>query len=272
MLRGTTIGAGPGQQTIGLTDETVRSPLAGTKRNADASVLVVEDESLMQMFLGGGLSGSGYRVSTAGSLSEARALLARTLFDLLLLDLILPDGNGLDLMPDVPTDRTGVIVLTSMDNYEEKLKGLALGIDDFLTKPFSVEELLLRCRNLLRRLQGSQDGAERKKKNPRDVCRFRSWRFTPATRSLYAPDGREVTLTPIECQLLHALIDSAGRPLTRAELLDALDHPAEGRTERSIDWFVLKLRRKLGDDAKQPCLIGRQHGVGYRFLTAVSWE
>lgn len=227
--------------------------------------LLVEDDAAMLYFLGDAFATAGYDTRCAASAADARTALKQQRYDLVVLDIGLPDGSGLDLIPDCRSHpRTGIIILTGSTGQEERLLGLGLGVDDYLTKPFSIEELLLRSRNLLRRLSGDGTVESTSPGNPVGY-RFGDWEFDLPRRRLIPTNGEPVALTRNECQLLHALVARAGETLERVELLKAIGHAPEMGNDRAIDWLILKLRRKLNEDARAPLFIFSEYGCGYRF-------
>ncbi len=234
-------------------------------------LLLVEDELVQQSFLHGVFATAGYDVVIANTVAEARIALAEHDLALAVVDVRLPDGSGYDLVPFIRRYRVsmGVVILTSRDGEADRLAGLELGVDDYITKPFNPRELLLRVRNLLQRLPAGGGKGREEQVRP-TAYRFAGRRFDPVNRTLETPNGDLTVLTLSEARLLEALIRQAGAALARRELLDAIGR-TEASSARAVDWLVLRLRRKLVDDARNPQLIRGIRGVGYRFNAQADW-
>ena len=227
-------------------------------------LLVVEDDEFVQQLLAACLENEGYEVSLAVSGKEMFGLLDRGRVDLVLLDLGLPDEDGLVLTRQIRSRSTlPIIVLTARKERENRLAALELGADDYLTKPCDPRELVLRVRNVLARSGTGATGAGRSA--PAEVLRFGGWVIDIAGRTLTAPDGRDVRLTGAEFNLLVALVGAPNRALTRGYLLDAVSRLESGATERMIDVLVNRLRGKIEADPKKPELIVTIVGYGYKF-------
>jgi two-component system alkaline phosphatase synthesis response regulator PhoP len=224
---------------------------------AGKKVLVVDDDvktvELVRLYL----NRDGYQVLTAYDGIEALHLARESCPDLIVLDLMLPDIDGLEVCrtlrheSDVP-----IIMLTARTTDQDKLAGLDLGADDYVTKPFSPKELAARVRAVLRRLPGEHGPEEIK----RDEL---SMNFTKH-EALFA--GRPLNLTSVEFKLLGALAKEPGRVFSRASLIEeALGYDFEG-FDRTIDVHILNLRRKLEPDPSHPRYIKTVYGVGYKFV------
>jgi two-component system alkaline phosphatase synthesis response regulator PhoP len=224
---------------------------------AGKKVLVVDDDvktvELVKLYL----NRDGYRVITAGDGNEALRLARETSPDLIVLDIMLPGMNGLDVCrvlrdeSDVP-----IIMLTALTTDDDRLKGLDLGADDYVTKPFSPRELAARVRAVLRRLPGER-GPERITHGELLVDFLKHEAFLK---------GRSLDLTPIEFKLLGALVKEPGRVFSRAQIIDkALGHDFNG-FDRTIDVHILKLRRKLEPDPHHPRYLKTVYGAGYKLL------
>jgi two-component system torCAD operon response regulator TorR len=196
------------------------------------------------------LEAEGFRVSTAELGSQASELTANYNFDLIILDLNLPDEDGLYIARELRAKSDiGIIMLTSRKEDIDRVVGLEMGADDYVTKPFFPRELVARVKNLLRRLSMPRGG-----------------RRTDGVD----PTGREVNLTRAEFDLLTALVNSAGRVLSRDQLLDAIGSQFWTPVDRTIDVLVSRLRRKMETDPKAPTIIITSHGYGYKFAPAVT--
>jgi DNA-binding response OmpR family regulator len=209
------------------------------------------------------------RAISASRRDEAAGLLARHQPDLVVLDLRLGQENGLDLLREIRTNSDVPVIITTGHRREEidRVVGLELGADDYITKPFGLRELLARIRAVLRRREAGQAAAQRDLEKGR--CRFGSWQLDRKNRRLTNSQGEPVTLTKGEYALLIAFLNAPQRPLSREQLLQAT-RVHEDVFDRSIDVQVLRLRRKLETDASAPSIIRTERGVGYVFALPVA--
>jgi DNA-binding response OmpR family regulator len=223
------------------------------------TILVVDDERKIVDLARDYLEHAGFAVRTAGDGPSALEILARDRPDLVVLDLGLPGLDGLDVTRQIRRDSNlPVIMLTARDDELDKLLGLELGADDYLTKPFSLRELVARVRAVLRR---SDAGAL-----PAAGEIVRAGALTLDLPRMRAELGdRSIDLTPTEFQLLAALAGQPGRIFTRSQLLDAVHGVAFESYERAIDTHIKNIRRKLEPDPRRPVHILTVYGVGYRF-------
>src|SRR5579884_1621280 len=214
-------------------------------------VLLVEDERDIIDPLAIYLSKSGFRVSKARDAAAARAIIAAHAIDIALLDIMMPGEDGLSLAGFIrATTNTPIILLTAKAEETDRIVGLELGADDYVTKPFSPRELVARIKAILRR---SSDG--RVKAPDADAFAFGPWVLRTGERQLIDKDGREVALSTGEFNLLLALLTHPKRVLTRDQLLDLSQHRELGAFERSIDNHVSRLRKKVEVDPADPKLI-----------------
>ena len=223
------------------------------------TVLVVDDEAKILRLARDYLEHAGFAVSTADAGKAALATARGAKPDLIVLDLGLPDLDGLDVIRALRKEsNVPIIVLTARDDESDKLVGLELGADDYLTKPFSPKELVARVRAVLRRTENALSGPDseliRTAELTLDVPRMR-----------VTLDQRPVELTPTEFQLLTALARQPGRIFTRAQLLDAVRGVAFESYERAIDAHVKNIRRKLEPNPREPRYVLTVYGVGYKF-------
>ena len=218
----------------------------------DPHLLVVDDDAKLRALLQRYLSSNGFRVSAAADAEEARALMKSMAFDLLILDVMMPGENGLDLTRAVRANsQTPILILTARGDSVDRIAGLENGADDYLPKPFEPRELLLRCGALLRRAAPPARSAHREVKMGEAV-------FDPERGELRRK-GKPVKLTSSEAALLRLFTANAGRAFSRTDLC-----PRLGVTlERSIDVQVTRLRRKIEEDPKLPLYIQTVRGVGY---------
>jgi len=225
------------------------------------SILVVEDEPKIAQLARDYLERGGFKVHIALDGASALAAFRATRPDLAVLDLGLPDRDGLDVLRAVRREsNVPVIILTARGEESDRLVGLELGADDYMVKPFSPKELVARVRAVLRRTEGAPArGAEviHASDLTLDLPRMR---LTVA--------GSPVEVTPTEFQLLAALARQPGRIFTRAQLLEAVQGVAFESYERAIDSHIKNLRRKIETDPRQPRYILTVYGVGYRLAEA----
>ena len=223
-----------------------------------ATILLVDDEEAVQKLLTYPLEQEGFRVLQARDGQEALQRFDREHVDLVVLDLMLPAVDGLDVCRRLRAQSTvPIIMLTARDDELDKVVGLELGADDYITKPFSIREFRSRVRALLRR---SALGAQ---ENGRDLITLDGVEVDTAKRTVRV-DGRTVSLTYVEFELLKTMASKPGRVFTRQALLEALWGNSAYRELRTIDVHVRHLREKLEADPREPTLILTVRGVGYR--------
>jgi len=221
-------------------------------------VLVVEDDRQMRRFLRTTLTALDYRVVEAATVAEATTAVTTHNPDVILMDLALPDGDGIALTGRIRTwSRVPIIVLSARGREEDKVAALDEGADDYLTKPFGVNELLARIRASIRRSAASSPGAEAA------VLEVGPLRIDQARREVTAA-GREVRLTPIEFRLLALLAANAGKVLTHRQILKEVWGPPYVAESHYLRVFMATLRRKIEADPARPRLLLTEPGVGYR--------
>ena len=233
-----------------------------------AQLLVVEDDRNVGATLVERLCAAGYRVTLAESAERARQAWRAQPPQLVLLDVGLPDGNGFDLAVELraAVPQSALIFLTAHGNPDDRVRGLELGADDYLTKPFHFRELLLRIQNCLKR---AQDLAELPGEM-RGVVRIGRARVDFERFSAEA-DGITHALTHKECAVLRLLASRVGKAVSRDEILDRAWSADEFPTSRTVDNFIVRLRRLVEPDADEPRVIRSIRGVGY-LLTEVESE
>ena len=220
------------------------------------TILVVDDEPKIVALARDYLEHAGFTVLTAVDGRSAVETVHRRHPDLVVLDLGLPQLDGLDVTREIRrTSSLPIVMLTARDDELDKLLGLELGADDYLTKPFSPRELVARVKAVLRRTESAG--------TPSEVLRSGGLTID-VPRHRVEVDGRIVELTPTEFELLLALARQPGRILTRSQLLDAIHGIAYEAYERAIDSHVKNLRRKLEPEPSTPRYVLTVHGVGYR--------
>lgn len=223
-------------------------------------ILLIDDDVRLSAMVGDYLKAHGYQVSSAPNLRIGREMLARQTFDALVLDLMLPDGDGLDLCRELrasPRNRSmPLLMLSARGEPTDRIVGLEIGADDYLPKPFEPRELLARIRALLRRTGSQAVDA--------DVWRFGRLEIDSGLRQVRL-EGKACDLTSYQFDLLTVLARHPGRVLSRDQIMDALKgHPLEA-FDRSIDVHISRIRAAIEDDPKEPRRILTVRGVGYVF-------
>jgi two-component system OmpR family response regulator len=225
-------------------------------------VLVVDDDAAMRDVIGSYLEGENFQVSAVADGKAMARILGEKPVDLIVLDLRLAGEDGLELMRKRGSPEVPVIVVTGHRRDEaDRVIGLELGADDYVTKPFSLRELLARIRAVLRRAEAGERRSREKEKRAR--YRFAGWELEMRARQLKSPAGEVVPLTAGEFNLLAAFIHSPHHVLSREQLLAASRVHDEEVFDRSIDVQILRLRRKLEADPSDPKLVKTERGAGY---------
>jgi DNA-binding response OmpR family regulator len=226
-------------------------------------ILVVDDDPAIRLLLRQCLEEEGYRVSEAGTGAQTLEQLASQTFDLVTLDLRLPDSDGLTLSRKI-RERTEVpiIMVTGKNETVDKIVGLELGADDYITKPFQLREVVARVRAVLRRVKIDDGGT---KAHGKSTFRFAGWLLDVAKRELMSGDGRLCELTTSEFDLLVVFATHPNRVLSRDQIMDLLRGHDWSPTDRSIDNLIVRLRRKIEPDPARPSLVKSVRGVGYCF-------
>jgi DNA-binding response OmpR family regulator len=233
-------------------------------------VYVIEDEPDIRRLVCDVLEGYGYAVSAFGSGREAKQAIRRDPPSVCIVDLGLPDMDGLSLVRELWEDvRFGVIILSGRSGVSDRVLGLELGADDYIVKPFEPRELVARVNAVVRRRDQLAVAASG---NDNSKARFGQWTFDPGNLTLTAADGRQESLTAAEASLLAALLRAPNRVLSRDQLqgeatMDRDDFPFD----RAIDVRISRLRKKIEQDAKAPRLIKTVYGAGYLFTAEVTW-
>lgn len=230
----------------------------------DHHILVVDDDEEIRTLLGRYLVSQGYRVSLAADRRELMQRLDTGLYHLIVLDVLLPDGSGLDICRDLRNrSMIPIILLTALKEDVDRIIGLEIGADDYLGKPFNPRELVARIRAILRRAPGTVPGAAIQSYG------FEGYTLEPAHRRVCNPHGDEVALTGAEFDLLHRLLERPGRVLSREQLIDLTKGRDADQFDRSVDVLMSRVRRKLGDD-KALRLIKTVRNGGYQFVAPVT--
>jgi two-component system phosphate regulon response regulator PhoB len=221
-------------------------------------ILIVEDEPDIRSTLEYNLHRDNFQTESVGNLLDAEKILSTSNISLILLDLMLPDGSGLDLCrklkADQSTNSIPIIILTAKDDEVDKVVGFELGADDYVTKPFSVRELILRIKAILKRKVQKPEVTEVERE-------FGELRIDSDSHEVFV-NGEEVSLTALEFRLLKQLVDRRGRVQTRDQLLSDVWGYSADITTRTVDTHIKRLREKLGPIGKYVQTI---RGVGYKF-------
>ena len=236
---------------------------------AEKHILAVDDDAMMRELVADYLSKHGFRVSAVADGKDMARTIDESIVDLVVLDLKLGEEDGLKLVGELRTrSNLPIIIITGHRRDEvDRIVGLELGADDYLTKPFNLRELLARVRAVLRRAE--VDRAAPPKDGKAGGYRFAGWEMNLRTRRLTSPTGASVGLTVGEFSLLSAFLRSPQQVLSREQLLAATRVHDDEVYDRSVDVQILRLRRKLEADPSAPELIKTERGVGYVFAAPV---
>jgi two-component system phosphate regulon response regulator OmpR len=231
-------------------------PEASIEVSTLAHVLMVDDDDRIRRLVQRYLVGQGFRVSATADARAARAVLGGLKFDVLVLDIMMPGEDGLSLLTALREQglEVPVLMLSARGATADRIEGLRAGADDYLSKPFEPEELVLRLKALLKRTRGEQAS---------QTLRFAGLSFDPGKGELRQADGRHVRLTGSEVQLLRALAGNPGEPVSR----EALAQLGGVGADRSVDVAITRLRRKIEPDPAEPVVLQTVRGVGYRLVT-----
>lgn len=237
-------------------------PAAATE--TPTRILFVEDDATISQLLTEILEENGFVASAVTSAAEMDLRLAQDDVDLVVLDVMLPGEDGLSICRRLrAASSMPIIMLTALGGDVDRIIGLEIGADDYVTKPFNSRELVARIRALLRRARAPFAG------NRLRVLQFCGWRLYPGARRLLSPDGAQVTTTSAEFDLLLAFCQNPGRILSREQLLDLTHGGLAGPIERSIDVHVSRIRQKIEPDPRDPALIKTVRLGGYVFTASV---
>lgn len=235
---------------------------------SDGHILIVDDDAQIRQLAGKFLREHGHRVTTARDGREMRQALSTAAIDLVILDIMLPGSNGLDLCREIRSrSALPVIMLTALGTDTDRIVGLEIGADDYLPKPFNPRELLARINAVLRRSRAaggpmSSVGGH--------LLHFEGWTLDTKRRELSNPDGVVVDLSTGEYDLLLAFLEMPQRVLNRDQLMDGAKHRIATGFDRAIDIQVSRLRKKLDTSEDGQAMIKTIRGTGYMFVPAVS--
>jgi len=214
-------------------------------------ILVIDDDTRLRTLLGRFLDENGFQTSLAKDTDEAKKMMQELMFDLLIVDVMLPNENGVDFTADLRKfSKIPVIILTARGEFDDRIKGLEAGADDYLQKPFEPKELLLRINNILKRMSVNQD--------PENICRFGEFTFNLAESRL--KKGEEfIHVTDSEAKILNILCKEKGNSVSREKLSTLCG----GIDDRSIDVQITRLRKKIEQNPKQPHYLQTVRNHGY---------
>jgi two-component system, OmpR family, response regulator len=230
-------------------------------------ILVVDDDTETRKLLEEYLSKNAFRVTAVGDGKTMREVLDQSRVDLIVLDLMLPGEDGLTLCRNVRAQSdTPIIMLTARGDQTDRIIGLEMGADDYLPKPFNPRELLARIKVVLRRTRSLPENLKPEKSQS---IRFGDWRLDVVSRNLVSASGVVTPLSGGEYRLLRIFLDHSARVLTRDQLMDLMQGRENEPFARSIDVQVSRLRRRLGEDAKEPVIIKTVRSEGYVLTPAV---
>lgn len=236
-----------------------------------ANILVVDDDPGIQKVVKKYLDEDGYAVTSALSAKEAHEKMGRHHYDIVLLDMILPDGDGLGLINDFRSrSKTPIIIVSGKTDATDRVVGLEMGADDYLTKPFHMRELSARIKSVLRRAAPVADVSGRPSQgqavNGGKIIHFNNWKMDCARYEVVSETGEPVSLTSGEFKLLQALLNAPNRVLSREQLFEITRGVDYDSYDRAVDIQIGRLRKKLHDDPNAPTLIKTVRGVGYMFI------
>ena len=226
-------------------------------QNEKPHILVVDDDTRLRALLQRYLQENGFAVTAAKDAENARMFLNQYLFDLLIVDVMMPNETGIEFLQKLRKDnQVPAIVLTAMGNTEDRINGLESGADDYISKPFEPKELLLRINNILRRIPNN--------KPKTNELKFGDCVFDLQTGELKNKDSAVIHITPLEQTLLNILGKKIGQIFSRDNLAELLQ---TGENSRSIDVQITRLRKKIEKDSKNPRYLQTVRGKGYMLLT-----
>lgn len=234
----------------------------------EAHVLVVDDDAQIRHLAAKLLRDHGFRTSVARDGREMRQVLENASIDLVILDVMLPGGNGLDLCRELrATTRLPIIMVTALASDTDRIVGLEIGADDYIAKPFNPRELVARINAVLRRTQGAAGELPRPNQH---VLRFEGWSLDTRRRELTNAAGVIIDLSTGEYDLLLTFLESPQRALSREQLMDSAKNRIATGYDRAIDIQVSRLRKKLDASEDGQATIKTIRGIGYMFVPAVT--
>ena len=236
-------------------------PEASGDETAQRKILIVEDEPVLREFLVTLLTRHHHKPVAVDTIAGMRSVFSADGFDLIVLDVNLPDGDGFDALKEVrQSSRVPVIMLTAANTPTDRVLGLEIGADDYIAKPFEPRELIARIKTVLRRAGATGDAPVNA---AGETLTFAGFALDLDMRTLTAQDGQPIQLTGAEFDLLRCLAEAPGRPLSRDRILDVTRSRHWSPLDRSIDVLIGRLRKKLEPDSEQSSIIKTVRGIGY---------
>lgn len=228
-------------------------------------VLIVEDDAVTRARIAAYFESENYRVSQSEDGNDVARMVTESAIDVVLLDIKLPGNDGLQIAREL-SEKTdvGIILVTARDDEVDRIVGLEIGADDYVTKPFNPRELLTRVKNLIRRKQSDQSRLHKQRSKT-----FSGWTLDLSRRCLSSNTQDKLSLTRGEFELLVTFLEHPGKILHREWLMEKVTHRVWSPNERTIDVLVLRLRNKIEQDSHAPQIILTVHGEGYLFASEV---
>lgn len=228
-------------------------------------VLIVEDDAVTRARIAAYFESENYRVSQSEDGNDVARMVTESAIDVVLLDIKLPGNDGLQIAREL-SEKTdvGIILVTARDDEVDRIVGLEIGADDYVTKPFNPRELLARVKNLIRRKQSDQSRLHKQRSKT-----FSGWTLDLSRRCLSSNTQDKLSLTRGEFELLVTFLEHPGKILHREWLMGKVTHRVWSPNERTIDVLVLRLRNKIEQDSHAPQIILTVHGEGYLFASEV---
>jgi two-component system, OmpR family, response regulator len=249
-----------------LTLQELMPPQSSHSPVAKARILYVEDDADIARMLTDVLKENGFEAFSVGSAVEMDTALNKDGIDLVILDVMLPGEDGLSICRRLrATSSIPIMMVTARGEEIDRVLGLEIGADDYISKPFSSRELIARIRALLRRAEGTS-GLSRVRTRP---LHFAGWRIDPMARELFDADGVRIALTSVEFDLLLAFCRNSGQVLARERLIELVHGGHAGSIERSIDVHISRIRQKIEADPRNPSMIKTVRLGGYVFTPVV---
>lgn len=233
-----------------------------------ANILIVEDEEVTRLNLQNLFDAEGYNTLVANNGDSMMQQLADNSIDLVLMDINLPGKNGLLLARELlEKKQTGLIFITGRDSDVDKVLGLEIGADDYVTKPFNPRELTIRVRNLLKRIS---NGEKPSVSIESSMIEFNSWHLDPHSRQMTSPQGNTFAIPRGEYRALRLLMANRGKIVTRQQLIQEMTGRDLRENDRTVDVTIRRLRKHFETDDNSPEFINTIHGEGYRFVGSLN--
>ncbi len=238
----------------------------------NTKILFIDDDQRICRLVKRYLDGNGFEVIFAHNAADAGNLLPDDSIALILLDIMLPDKDGLTLAQEIrASSSTPIIFLTAKAEIEDKVTGLELGADDYVTKPFEEKELIARIQSVLRRTQAQTIHANKVNNSNRTQANFAGWCLNLLNHTLLSPEGVPVDITSTEYRLLLKLLSQSNNTIKREEILHILSDREWSPLDRSADMAISKLRKKIEKNPRKPEIIKTVRNIGYQLTTAVNF-